>query len=74
MDVEYTWILWQWKNCRQFRLLTWNSPIGQFVLKVGEEGMGWKEGIVILARCEFYFILSGPSSNISIYKFKFNYI
>ena len=33
------------ENCRQFRLLTWNSFIGQFVYRVGGEGMskygGW---------------------------------
>ena len=28
------------KNCRQFRLLTWTSLIGQFVHPVGGEGMG----------------------------------
>ena len=28
------------KNCRQFRLLTWNSFIGKFVLPVGGEGIG----------------------------------
>ena len=22
MDKEYTWILWQGKNCRQFKLVT----------------------------------------------------
>ena len=33
------------ENCCQFRLLTWNSFIGQFVYPVGGEGMskygGW---------------------------------
>ena len=40
MDIEYTWILWQGKNCRQFMLLTWNLFIGQFVHPVGGYGMG----------------------------------
>ena len=40
MDVEYTWILRQGKNCRQFNLLTWNSFIGQFVYPVGGKEMG----------------------------------
>ena len=35
MDIEYTWILRQGKNCCQFRLLTWTSHIGQFVHPVG---------------------------------------
>ena len=34
MDVEYTWILWQGKNCRQFRLLFPLSFIGQIVYPV----------------------------------------
>ena len=38
MDVEYTWILWQGKNCCQFSLLTCNSFIGQFVHPLGGEG------------------------------------
>ena len=42
MDVEYTWILRQGKNCRQFRLITWNSFIGQFVHPLGEYGVGLK--------------------------------
>ena len=53
MDVEYTWILGQWKNCRQFSLLTWNSFIGQFVHLVVGKGMGKRGGreeITILAR------------------------
>ena len=39
------------KNCRQFRLLTWTSFIGQFVHPVGVEviGYGVDGGIVILA-------------------------
>ena len=35
MDEEYTWILWQGKNCRKFSLPTWNSFIGQFVHSLG---------------------------------------
>ena len=52
MDIEYTWILGQGKNCRQFSLITWNSFICQFVHPLGGKGMGkreWKIGIVILA-------------------------
>ena len=37
MDVEYTWIIRQGKNCRQLSLLTCNSLIGQFVHPVGGE-------------------------------------
>ena len=44
MDVEYTWILLQAKNCRQFRLLFPLSFIGQFVHTVEGEGIG--EGYV----------------------------
>ena len=40
MDVGYTWMLTQGKNCRQFSLLIWNSFIGQFVHPVRGEGMG----------------------------------
>ena len=43
MDVEYTWILGQVTNCRQFSLLTWNLFIGQFVHLVGREG-DWEKG------------------------------
>ena len=31
IDIEYKGILWQSKNCRQFRFLTFTSYIGQFV-------------------------------------------
>ncbi len=31
MDIWYTWIYWQAKNCRQFRLLLWSSFIGSFI-------------------------------------------
>ena len=61
------------KNCHQFSLVTWNSFIGQFVNPI--EG-GWKEGIVILARCKFHFIRENedlvwdPSSNIPIVRVK----
>ena len=37
MGIEYTWILCQGKNCRQFRLLTWTSFISQYDQLVG----GW---------------------------------
>ena len=40
MNIEYTWILSQGKNCRHFRLLTLNLFIGQFVHQVGGDGMG----------------------------------
>ena len=33
------------KNCRQFRLLIWNSYIGQFVHSVGWEGIGKGGGL-----------------------------
>ena len=39
-----TWILWQVINYRQFRLLTWNSCIGQFVCTLGEEVMERRSG------------------------------
>ena len=39
------------ENCRQFRLLTWNSFIGQFVPTVG----GW------LARSKFHFIIENEN-------------
>ena len=60
------------ENC-QFRLLTWNSFIGQFVYPVAGMGWGnsgWKGGIVILARCMFYLIhenlVQDPSKNVNI--------
>ena len=40
IDIEYTWILGQGKNCREFRLLTWNSFIGNFVHPVEGEWVG----------------------------------
>ena len=40
IDIKYTWILGQGKNCRQFSLLTWISFIGQFIHPVGGEEMG----------------------------------
>ena len=40
MDIEYMWILRLGENCHIFRLLTWNSFIGQFVHPVGGVGMG----------------------------------
>ena len=46
------------KNCRQIRLLTWISFIGQFVNPVGRKVMGymgWMGGIVILDRKKFNF-------------------
>ena len=50
MDIQYTWILWQGKNCRRFRFLKLNSFIGQFIDQVGEKVIG---GIAILPRYEF---------------------
>ena len=48
MDVEYTWILKQGKNCRQFRLqLSLVALIVQTVYLVGGEGMA---EIIILAQ------------------------
>ena len=44
MDIEYTWILWQRKNCCQFRLLTWNSFIVQFVHPVKGKKKGKVSG------------------------------
>ena len=40
MDVEYMWILWLGKNCRQFWLLFPLSVIGQFFYSVEEDEMG----------------------------------
>ena len=37
--VEYAWFIWQGKNCRQFRLLTWNFLIDQFIKPIGGDGM-----------------------------------
>ncbi len=54
MDVEYTWILRQGKNCFQFRLLTLKLFIGQFVHPVGGEGL--KGESYVLAQCVFHFI------------------
>ena len=58
MDVEYTWILSEWKIYRQFRMLTWISFIGQFIHPV-EKGWvkgGGREEIFILASCMFHSI------------------
>ncbi len=69
MDVEYTWILWQKKNCRQFRLQYPLAAIGRAVYPVGGEGTG---AIVILARYGLHFIMEhdnlvyDPSINKSI--------
>ena len=43
MDIKHTWILWQGKSCRKFRLLTWKSLICQFVHPVGDWEKGWRE-------------------------------
>ena len=40
MDVEYTWILLQGMNCRQYRLLYPLSFFGQYVNPVGNESEG----------------------------------
>ena len=37
--VEYAWFIWQGKNCRQFRLLTWNFLIDQFIKPIGGDGI-----------------------------------
>ena len=56
-------------NCSQFRVLIWNSFIGQVVHPLGGKGM---EVNVILARCKVHFIrehenvVQHPSNNISI--------
>ena len=44
------------EKCRQFRLLTWTSHIGQFVHPVGGDRMGLDGEIIILASYKFYFI------------------
>ena len=44
------------EKCRQIRLLTWASFIGQFVHAVKEDRVNWVDwGIVILATYEFHF-------------------
>ena len=46
------------KKLCQFWLLTWKTFIGQFVHIVGFDWlMGVGEGIMILARCAFHFII-----------------
>ena len=44
MDVEYTWILCQEKNCRQFKLQYPLAFIDRAVYPVRGEGDGVKEG------------------------------
>ena len=40
IDLEYTWILLQGKNCRQCKMLLLSMLfIGQFVYPVGGKGM-----------------------------------
>ena len=46
MDLEFTWILRNGKNCRQFRKLISLSFIGQFVYPKGRGVDGLKEGKV----------------------------
>ena len=75
MDINYTWIYWQGKICRQFGLLIWTSLIGQIILLVrGGGGIQLVGGsIVIAASREYYFIrvhenlMQHPSNNISIW-------
>ena len=63
------------KNCRQFRLLTWTSFIGQFVHSVrGRDRLNVVIGVfVILTSYKFQFIrvhdnlVKDPSNNKSIY-------
>ena len=54
MDIGYTWIFWQGKICRQFRLLIWASFIGQFVHQIGVEGMGGGYRYFSQLRASFY--------------------
>ena len=44
MDVEYRWILWQEKNCSQFRLLFPFSFNNQIIYPVWGKG-GWGRGV-----------------------------
>ena len=66
MFVEYTWILWQEKIFRQFRL---QYPLAFIGRAVGVEGMG---EIIIFARYKVHFnikhenMLKDPSNNKSI--------
>ena len=56
MYIDHTWIYWQGKICRHFRLLIWISFITQFVHPVGEEDQELNWSIVNLASCEYNFI------------------
>ena len=40
INIEYTCIVGQGKICSQFKLLTWTSFIGQFVLPIERRGWG----------------------------------
>ena len=54
MNIEYTWILWQGKNSRQYAY--WTSHICRFDHPVvGVRGVDGR--IVILASCKFHFTL-----------------
>ena len=72
MELEYTWILRQRKNCRQFILL-----IGYFVHPLAGVGMGERGWIVILDSYKFHFLrehdnmLKYPSNNISMLETQF---
>ena len=44
MDVEYTWIIWQEKNCSQFRLLFPFSFNNQIIYPVWGKG-AWGRGV-----------------------------
>ena len=74
MDVEYTWILWHEKNCRQFWLQYPFAFIGRPDYQVGGEGM---EEVVILDRYRVHFIIEhenlvhDPSNNKSITLFQY---
>ena len=53
MDGQYTWILQQEKNCRQFMLQFPLAIIGWAVYSIGKEGMG--KIVVVQPATEFTF-------------------
>ena len=58
----YTWILWQVKNCLQFRLIYW--PVCSSSRREGD-GVKEMDGIVILASCEFNFLREHEKDHLS---------